>query len=91
MNGHKRNTLVEMLGNLPKIVLQTSEISEWDGARLPDRLWQRLKKGAADGGFDGKGVVLLPRCWIVERALASWAATAVFARLSRSSRRAALE
>jgi putative transposase len=58
VNGRKRHILVDTMGNLLKVVVHAANIGERDGAKrvlkqLPERLWQRLTKILADGGYDG--------------------------------------
>ncbi len=58
VNGRKRHILVDVMGNLLKVIVHAANIGERDGAKLllatlPDPLWERLEKILADGGYDG--------------------------------------
>lgn len=58
VNGRKRHTLVDTMGNLLKVIAHAANIGEREGAKrlldqLPDALWERLDKILADGGYDG--------------------------------------
>jgi putative transposase len=58
VNGRKRHILVDVMGNLLKVIVHAANIGERDGAKLlleelPDPLWQRLEKVLADGGYSG--------------------------------------
>src|SRR5258707_9263 len=58
VNGRKRHILVDTLGNLLKVLAHTANIGERAGAeklllKVPERLWTRLEKILADGGYAG--------------------------------------
>ena len=58
VNNRKRDTLVDTMGHLLKVIAHAANIGERDGAKrvldqLPEPLWQRLDKILADGGYDG--------------------------------------
>ena len=58
VKGRKRNTLVDTMGNILKVVCRAANLSEVQGAMtllqdLPDALWQRLELIWADGGYRG--------------------------------------
>jgi putative transposase len=58
VNGRKRHTLVDTMGNLLKVIAHAANIGEREGAKrlldqLPEPLWERLQKILADGGYDG--------------------------------------
>jgi putative transposase len=63
VNGHgnrrlHRHILVDVMGNLLKVIAHAANIGERDGAKrllaeLPDALWERLEKILADGGYEG--------------------------------------
>src|SRR5215831_20584179 len=58
INGRRRHTLVDSMGNLLGVVLCAANISDQNGAKelleaLPQALWERLEKILADGGYRG--------------------------------------
>ena len=58
VNGRKRHILVDTMGNLLKVLSHAANIGERAGAeklflKVPQKLWQRLDKILADGGYDG--------------------------------------
>jgi putative transposase len=58
VNGRKRHLLVDTMGNLLKVLVHAASIGERAGAeqlllKVPDKLWQRLAKILADGGYEG--------------------------------------
>jgi putative transposase len=58
VNGRKRHILVDTMGNLLKVLVHAANIGERAGAeklllKVPDKLWQRLEKILADGGYEG--------------------------------------
>jgi putative transposase len=58
VNGRKRHIVVDTMGNLLGVVAHAAHIGEREGAKrllaqLPERLWERLEKILADGGYDG--------------------------------------
>lgn len=58
VNGRKRHTLVDTMGNVLKVIAHAANIGERDGAKrlllkLPKPLWSRLEKILADGGYEG--------------------------------------
>jgi putative transposase len=58
VNGRKRHTLVDTMGNVLKVIAHAANIGERDGAKrlllkLPKPLWTRLEKILADGGYEG--------------------------------------
>ncbi|MEP7288106.1 MAG: IS5 family transposase [Chloroflexota bacterium] len=58
VNGRKRHILVDILGNLLKVMAHAANIGERAGAQrlldeLPEPLWERLEKILADGGYEG--------------------------------------
>jgi putative transposase len=58
VKGRKRNTLVDTMGNILKVLCRAANLSEVQGAMellqdLPDALWQRLELIWADGGYRG--------------------------------------
>jgi putative transposase len=58
VNGRKRHLLVDTMGNLLKVLVHAANIGERAGAeklllKVPDKLWQRLEKILADGGYEG--------------------------------------
>jgi putative transposase len=58
VNGRKRHILVDVMGNLVKVLAHAANIGEREGAKrllasLPSTLWERLDKILADGGYDG--------------------------------------
>src|SRR5207244_11714555 len=58
VNGRKRHILVDTMGNLLKVLSHAANIGERAGAKalllkVPEKLWIRLAKILADGGYDG--------------------------------------
>jgi putative transposase len=58
VNGRKRHILVDTMGNLLGVVLRAANIPDQTGAQqllaaLPERLFERLEKILADGGYKG--------------------------------------
>ena len=58
INGRKRHILVDMMGNLLKVLAHAANIGERAGAealllKVPQPLWSRLEKILADGGYEG--------------------------------------
>jgi len=58
VNGRKRHILVDTMGNLLKVLVHAANIGERAGAeklllKVPEKLWQRLEKILADGGYEG--------------------------------------
>lgn len=58
VNGRKRHILVDTMGNLLKVLAHAANIGQRAGAeqllvQVPERLWQRLEKILADGGYEG--------------------------------------
>src|SRR5258708_20827340 len=58
VNGRKRHILEDALGNLLKVLAHAANIGERAGAqrlllKVPARLWTRLEKILADGGYEG--------------------------------------
>ncbi len=58
VNGRKRHLLVDTMGNLLGVVLRAANIPDQTGAKhllgsLPERLFERLEKILADGGYQG--------------------------------------
>ena len=58
VNGRKRHILVDTMGNLLKVLAHAANIGERSGAeqlllQVPERLWERLEKILADGGYAG--------------------------------------
>lgn len=58
VKGRQRNTLVDTMGNILKVLCRAANLSEVQGAMallqaLPDALWQRLALIWADGGYRG--------------------------------------
>jgi putative transposase len=58
VNGRKRHILVDTMGNLLKVLAHAANVGERAGAQqllqqVPHRLWQRLQKILADGGYAG--------------------------------------
>ena len=58
VNGRKRHILVDTMGNLLKVLAHAANIGERAGAeklllKVPEKLWARLEKILADGGYDG--------------------------------------
>src|SRR6266567_5997668 len=59
VNGRKRHILVDTMGNLLKVLAHAANIGERAGAeklllRVPEKLWTRLEKILADGGYEGE-------------------------------------
>ena len=59
VNGRKRHILVDTMGNLLKVLSHAANIGERAGAQqlllqVPQRLWERLEKILADGGYEGR-------------------------------------
>jgi putative transposase len=59
VNGRKRHILVDTMGNLLKVLVHAANIAERVGAeklllKVPEKLWSRLQKILADGGYEGK-------------------------------------
>lgn len=59
VNGRKRHILVDTMGNLLKVLSHAANIGERAGAQqlllsVPDKLWTRLDKILADGGYEGE-------------------------------------
>ena len=58
VNGRKRHILVDTMGNLLKVLAHAANIGERAGAeklllKVPEKLWTRLAKILADGGYIG--------------------------------------
>lgn len=58
VNGRKRHILVDTMGNLLKVLAHAANIGERVGAEqllleVPEKLWSRLEKILADGGYEG--------------------------------------
>jgi putative transposase len=58
VNGRKRHILVDTMGNLLKVIAHAANIGERAGAehlllKVPKKLWERLEKILADGGYEG--------------------------------------
>ena len=58
VNGRKRHILVDTMGNLLKVLAHAANIGERTGAEqllleVPEKLWSRLEKILADGGYEG--------------------------------------
>jgi len=58
VNGRKRHILVDVMGNLLKVIAHAANVGEREGAKrlllkLPDPVWTRLEKILADGGYAG--------------------------------------
>ncbi len=73
VNGRKRHSLVDTMGNLLSVVVHAANIAERDGAKwllaqLPEPLWQRLEKILADGGYDGAAFA----AWVEEEYGVVW-------------------
>ena len=59
VNGRKRHILVDTMGNLLKVRSHAANIGERAGAQrllltIPAKLWTRLEKILADGGYEGE-------------------------------------
>ena len=58
VHGRKRHILLDTMGNLLKVLSHAANIGECAGAEklglsVPEKLWTRLKKLLADGGYEG--------------------------------------
>jgi putative transposase len=59
VNGRKRHILVDTMGNLLCVLSHAAHIGERSGAeslllKIPEKLWTRLDKILADGGYEGQ-------------------------------------
>ena len=59
VKGRKRHILVDTMGNLLAVLSHAANIGERAGAetlllKVPDKLWTRLEKILADGGYEGQ-------------------------------------
>jgi putative transposase len=73
VNGRKRHILVDVMGNLLKVVVHAANIGEREGAKLllaelPDPLWERLEKILADGGYAGDDFAF----WVEDEYSLAW-------------------
>ena len=58
VKGRKRNTLVDTMGNILKVLCRAANVSDMQGAMellegLPEALWERLELIWADGSYRG--------------------------------------
>jgi putative transposase len=58
VNGRKRHILVDTMGNLLSVLSHAANIGERAGGealllKVPEKLWSRLEKILADGGYEG--------------------------------------
>jgi putative transposase len=58
VNGRKRHILVDTMGNVLAVLAHAANIGERAGAEqllleVPEKLWSRLEKIVADGGYEG--------------------------------------
>ncbi len=59
VNGRKRHIVVDTMGNLLCVLSHAANIGERSGAetlllKIPEKLWTRLEKILADGGYEGE-------------------------------------